>query len=346
MKNWRPEHMVYAAAGLIAFFTFVALGCFILLFDAQLKNSILILIPLTVFVASYFVFHGVLEKYIYRKIKLIYKSIYDLKTPKESTNKIRLQDDVLGDVEKEVNQWADSKRIEIQKLKKMEAYRREFLGNVSHELKTPIFNIQGYLDTLIYGGVFDDKVNVKYLKKALENVNRLGMIVADLEMISNIESDALTLNYETFDIKEFVAEILTSFELLSQENNIKLVINDSRTEILVQADKKRIEQVFVNLISNSIKYGKPGGTTKISFFDLDQNILVEITDDGIGIEKKHLSRLFERFYRIDSNRSRALGGTGLGLAIVKHIVEAHHQTIHVRSTPEIGSTFGFTLRKG
>lgn len=346
MKNWRPEHMVYAAAGLIAAITFLVLECLILLFKIHINNTVLIIVPIAVFALGYFVFHFVLEKYIYKKIKLIYKSIYDLKVAKGTKYKVKLQDDILGDVEKEVNQWADNKRVEIQKLKKMETYRREFLGNVSHELKTPIFNIQGYLDTLIYGGVFDDKVNIKYLKKALENVNRLGVIVSDLEMISNIESDALTLNYETFDLKEFITKILNSFDLLSKENDIKLVIKDPNKSILVHADKKRIEQVFVNLISNSLKYGKRGGTTKISCFDFDENILVEITDDGIGIEKKHLSRLFERFYRIDSNRSREQGGTGLGLAIVKHILEAHNQTIHVRSTPGIGSTFGFTLKKG
>lgn len=346
MKNIRPIYLVIFAAGLISLVVLLALIIVKIFFVPQLNNGSLLLLTIIVFATSHFVLYFTLEKYIYRKIKLIYKSIYELKTTNKSEDKIRLQDDVIGDVEKEVNQWANSKRDEIYKLKRMESYRRVFLGNVSHELKTPIFNIQGYLDTLVYGGVYDDKINIKYLKKAIENVERLGVIVSDLETISNIESDVLSLEMERFDLLEFTQDILSTFELQSQERNITLTLKDEKTSCFVLADKKRIQQVFVNLINNSFKYGKEGGTTKISFFDLDENLLIEISDDGIGIEKKHLKRLFERFYRVDSNRSRQLGGSGLGLAIVKHIIEAHHQTINVRSTPDVGSTFGFTLKKG
>lgn len=347
MKNIRPIHMLLIASG---FITLMTLG-FILILKYVLSISIdtkaIVILPVLVFGSCYFIFYFTLKKFIYQKIRLIYKSITRLKSPINYEEKIGLQNDVIGDVEKEVNQWAVNKRNEIQRLKKMETYRREFLGNVSHELKTPIYNIQGYLETLIDGGIFDDNINVKYLKKAFENTNRLGVIVSDLEMISRLESEDLTLEMKSFDIISFIKEILTSLELQASNYNIKLGFKDiQNSSLYVNADKNRIEQVVVNLITNSIKYGNEGGETLISCYDMDENVLVEINDNGIGIEKDHIPRLFERFYRIDTNRSREQGGTGLGLAIVKHIIEAHNQTINVRSTVGIGSTFGFTLKKG
>jgi len=345
MKTLKPVQLLLFASGIIAFVLWSILVS-LSFYNHELSNTLIIGVPILIFGTTYLVFYYVLKIFIYQKIKLIYKSIYNLKSPRSHIDKIKLQNNVLSDVEKEVNLWAINKQKEIQKLKKMEIYRREFLGNVSHELKTPIFNIQGYIDTLVYGGVYDDKINIKYLKKALENTKRLSVIVSDLEMISNMESDNLTLNFERFNLVEFIKDILTSFELQSKERNISLVLSDPNSSHFVFADKKRIQQVFVNLIGNSIKYGKEGGTTKISSFDMDTNILIEISDNGIGIEKTHLNRLFERFYRVDSNRSREQGGTGLGLAIVKHIIEVHDQTVNIRSTPGIGSTFGFTLKKG
>jgi two-component system phosphate regulon sensor histidine kinase PhoR len=243
-------------------------------------------------------------------------------------------------------EWADDKAREIAELKQMEQYRREFIGNVSHELKTPIFNMQGYLHTLIDGGIHDDKINLDYLYKAAGNLDRLNNIVEDLESISLLESGSLEMEMRKFDIHELAQQVFESLEMQADSNDIELGFKkgcDKST--MVVGDHERIRQVLTNLVSNSIKYGRENGKTQVGFYDMDENVLVEISDNGIGIDKEHLSRLFERFYRIDKSRSRHQGGTGLGLAIVKHIIEAHDQTIHVRSTPGVGSTFGFTLRK-
>ena len=230
-------------------------------------------------------------------------------------------------------------------MQKNENYRREFIGNVSHELKTPIFNIQGYVQTLIDGGIEDKKVNMKYLKRANISVDRMINIVEDLEVISRLETDNNELDFENFNIINQIEEVLDQLELKSNKMNISLKLTNESSSEIVYADKNKIQQVFMNLISNSIKYGKDGGTTKVRLFDMSDKILIEVADDGIGISENALSRLFERFYRVDKNRSREIGGTGLGLAIVKHIIEGHQQTINVRSTVNVGSTFSFILEK-
>jgi two-component system phosphate regulon sensor histidine kinase PhoR len=235
---------------------------------------------------------------------------------------------------------------EITELKKLETFRKEFLGNVSHELKTPIFNIQGYIHTLLDGALRDDAVNVQYLQRAARSAERLSLIVDDLEAISKFESGELILDQRTFDIYDLVKDAYDSNELLAIEKNISLSFKkESEQPFYVYADKERIRQVIVNLVTNSIKYGKEGGSTVTGFSETEENVLVEVTDTGIGMEPKHLPRLFERFYRIDKSRSREAGGTGLGLAIVKHILEAHRQTISVRSTYGAGTSFTFTLKK-
>ena len=230
-------------------------------------------------------------------------------------------------------------------MQKNENYRREFIGNVSHELKTPIFNIQGYVQTLIDGGIEDEKVNMKYLKRANISVDRMINIVEDLEVISRLETDNNELDFENFNIINQIEEVLDQLELKSNKMNISLKLTNESSSEIVYADKNKIQQVFMNLISNSIKYGKDGGTTKVRLFDMSDKMLIEVADDGIGISENALSRLFERFYRVDKNRSREIGGTGLGLAIVKHIIEGHQQTINVRSTVNVGSTFSFILEK-
>ena len=282
----------------------------------------------------------VVKKFFHEKIKVIYKSIYKFKG---TSNVLDLD---IENVEREAEAWADAKEEELNEYKKDMNYRREFIGNVSHELKTPIFNIQGYIQTLLDGGIDDDQINKKYLERTNKSVDRMINIVEDLEVISRLETEQSQLDLQPFNIVKLAEEVVEAFEMKANNMNIKLELdNNSQSEIVV-GDKNKIQQVFTNLISNSIKYGKEAGTTSIKFFDMGENMLIEIADDGIGIDEESLGRLFERFYRVDKNRSREIGGTGLGLAIVKHILEGHNQTINVRSTLGVGSTFSFMLENG
>jgi two-component system phosphate regulon sensor histidine kinase PhoR len=252
----------------------------------------------------------------------------------------------IHNLELEILAWADDRKDEIERLKKLEVYRKEFLGNVSHELKTPIFNIQGYVLTLLDGGLEDPSINRNYLERAEKSIDRMITIVDDLEAISQLETGELQIDQERFDIVSLAKDVADAQEMKATAKGIILTFPEDSKPIFVYADRFRIRQVFVNLIVNSVKYGKEYGETKIRFYDVGDNIVVEIADNGIGIEKQHLPRLFERFYRVDKSRSREQGGTGLGLAIVKHIIEAHNQTINVMSTEGAGTVFTFTMKKG
>ena len=280
------------------------------------------------------------KKLFHEKIKVIYKSIYKFK----GTSNIRDLD--IDNVEREAEEWADAKEEELNAYKRDENYRREFIGNVSHELKTPIFNIQGYIQTLLDGGLNDEKINMKYLERTNKSVDRMINIVEDLEVISRLETEDSQLEFQPFNIVKLAEEVIEAFEMKAGQMNINLELyKEAQTDIVI-GDRDKIQQVFMNLISNSIKYGKDNGTTSVKFYDMENNMLIEVADDGIGIAEDSLDRLFERFYRVDKNRSREIGGTGLGLAIVKHILEGHNQQINVRSTVGIGSTFSFILEKG
>jgi two-component system phosphate regulon sensor histidine kinase PhoR len=346
-KNLTPHTIsIYAAIAVAAF------GALWYTLATELQGGsfrvwVLLLLLFTTFGFAYFLIRTVLEKYIYRRIKLIYKTIRKSKmSTQQKQVKLESEGDVLDDVEEEVAQWAESQEREINTLKTLEQYRKKFLGNVSHELKTPIFSIQGYVDTLLDGGLHDEEVNMKYLERAASNVERLLTIVYDLEAISKLESGELLLEIQTFDIKDLVQDVFNDLELKSRESNIQLRFKEGADKgYMVRGDREYIRQVVNNLIVNSLKYGREGGLTKVSFYVMDKQILIEISDNGLGIEEKHLNHLFDRFYRVDKSRSRDLGGSGLGLSIVKHILEAHNQTINVRSTPGLGSTFGFTLNK-
>ena len=301
------------------------------------------------FVTSFLVFYYLLEKYIYTKIKLIYKLIHNLKLGKDLKEAIGeyKSSDPINDVENEVKEWAGAKKREIDLLKKQEQFRKEFLSNVSHEFKTPLFAIQGYIETLQDCLTDDPEMALKFLKKAENNVERLSYLINDLDAISKLETGEMPINYEKFDFVPLAKEVMDGLEDSATNHNIKLSFKEKYTApTLVNADREKVRQILINLIQNSIKYGNDNGSTAIKIFELHDQYLIEVTDNGIGIEEKHLTRLFERFYRIDSHRSRKEGGTGLGLAIVKHILEAHQQTISVRSTPNIGTTFAFTLAKG
>lgn len=331
---------------------FVATTVTIIVFFAEyFSESIHFLTLFLVFVSSliisYFGFLMAIEKFIYKKIKLIYRTIHNLKLKKETAlSDFSLDKDIISQVREEVIDWDKKNQLEIERLKEMESYRREFVGNVSHELKTPIFSIQGYLLTLLEGGIYDEKINVDYLTRANKSVDRMIALVEDLDVISKLESGNLAMNFTKINILDLTKEVISSLEFKAQEKNIKTTIENSLNKpIWVMADEEKISQVLTNLLVNAIKYGKENGEVKIKFFDLDENILIEVEDDGQGIEEKHHKRLFERFYRTDRGRARDSGGTGLGLAIVKHIIEAHNQTINVRSTVDVGSTFSFTLKK-
>jgi two-component system phosphate regulon sensor histidine kinase PhoR len=314
---------------------------------AQSNHVQLIFVGFGTMAVSYLLLFASLKILIYDKIKTIYTTIHDLKASKDFTmENLDLGEDIFKEINTDVQQWAVSNKNEIEQLKKLEAYRREFVGNVSHELKTPIFNIQGYILTLLDGGLQDDNINVDYLTRASKSVERMISIVEDLDTISQMESGELSLYFEKFDIVALVNELFLGLEMKASGRNIKLKFSENYNRpIFVSADKHHIRQVFTNLIVNSIKYGKLDGVTVVKFTDLYQHVVIEISDNGMGIAKHHLPRIFERFYRVDKGRSRDHGGTGLGLAIVKHIIEAHNQTIDVKSTEGEGTTFIFTLKK-
>jgi len=300
---------------------------------------------LAIFIIAYVITFYTIRKILINKITPIYKIIQQ--TGNSNLNNIDSFDNknLIEEASKDVTNWFKLKTSEIEKLKKLEKYRREFLGNVSHELKTPIFNAQGYISTLIDGGIDDKNINKKYLEKADQSINRLITIVRDLELISKLESGELELNRENFNIVQLFKDIVDLLEMRANKLNIKVQINSGEKSIMVNADRPRISDVINNLIVNSLIYGKQNGTTTINFYDMENKILVEVSDNGVGIEEKFIPRLFERFFRVDKSRSRDQGGTGLGLAIVKHILEVHGETIHVRSTLGEGSAFSFTLNK-
>jgi two-component system phosphate regulon sensor histidine kinase PhoR len=245
----------------------------------------------------------------------------------------------------EILAWAEDRKNEIERLKKLEVYRKEFLGNVSHELKTPIFNIQGYVLTLLDGGLEDETINRDYLQRAERSIDRMITIIDDLEAISQLETGELQIEPERFDVIALAKDVIEAQELKATSKGIILTVQNYDRPVYVFADRFRIRQVIVNLIVNSIKYGKEYGETKIRVYDMGDNVSVEVADNGLGIANEHLPRLFERFYRVDKSRSRDQGGTGLGLAIVKHILEAHNQNITVMSTVGVGTVFSFTLKK-
>ncbi len=299
-----------------------------------------IMLPM-VYALTYGTSFLLVSKLLIHKIYPLYKIISQ---PKEEES-FKKSLNILKKANIDVANWVVQKNNEIDRLKKNEKFRREFLSNVSHELKTPLFSIQGYITTLLDGGIDDPQINRTFLEKAEKNVNRMISIIQDLENISNIENGELKLNFENFDIAVLIREMFEMLENKANKRGIKFfLINPTKTYI-VRADRQRIADVIYNLLLNSINYGKDNGKTTVYLHDLNEKVLVEISDNGIGIEEKYLNRIFERFFRVDKSRSREYGGTGLGLAIVKHILESHHQTIYVKSTYGVGSSFSFTLDK-
>ena len=300
-----------------------------------------------IFSASYGLILFMVQSFVYRKIKLIYKLIYQTKASKreEFYYKNILPQKSIDEVREDVENWAHQRKAEIEALQQNEAYRKEFLQNLSHELKTPIFAIQGYVDTLLNGALENPEVNKKFLGSTARNIERLVNLVDDLDEISKLEGGELLLDKSNFVIQDLVKEVFESLSNKAEDKQIKMAIKKGcEVALSVFADKEKIRQVLTNLIDNSNKYGKTNGLIEASVYKIDgEKILIEISDDGAGIAEEHLGRIFERFYRTDMARSRKVGGSGLGLAICKHIIEAHQQTIHVRRTSDVGTTLVFTL---
>ncbi len=325
----------------------VILVCVKLLFDLTASWILLLIIIPGFFLLSFFILRYVLFYFIYRHIRLIYKTIHSFKEDdKAKKEKFDINKDLLRQVDDDVTQWAENSRKEIQEWKRMAQYRKEFVGNVSHELKTPIFNIQGYTLTLLEGGIEDKSVNIKYLTKLEKNINRIISIVNDMEAISKLEHGEMKLRYESFDPVKLIEEVFDNLEDKATTKNIRLNIRRHyEKQRKITADPEFLRQVMTNLVINAINYGKEDGFVNVELFDMDENLLIEVTDNGIGIAEKDIPRIFERFYRVDKSRSTKSGGTGLGLSIVKHIIEAHNQTLNVRSTLGVGTTIAFTIKK-
>lgn len=296
------------------------------------------------FIFSFLIVQLRIEHFIYKRVKAIYDNVSLLES--SSLQETQVTTD-MATLTKEVEKFAEDRKLEIETLKIRENYRKEFMGNISHELKTPLFTVQGYILTLIDGAIKDKKIRKKYLKRASKGVDRLIYIVQDLDMITKLEIGDLVLHKEKFDLLEIFQNVFDLLEMKAAKKDISLAFDtDYGQPIMVNADKERIQQVITNLVVNSIKYGKKDGTTEVSIENLIKNkVIVRITDNGEGIEKQNIPRLFERFYRVDKSGSRKEGGSGLGLSIVKHLLEAHGEKLYVESDFGVGSEFSFTLEK-
>jgi two-component system phosphate regulon sensor histidine kinase PhoR len=340
-KNLSPKQLSALTAVLLALP--ISAGIYVLTGNVIVGAASLVI----VLGGSYGLILFTLEKFIYRKIKLIYKLIHQTKATKkeEVYFKYILPQKSIDEVREDVEKWGEKRNEEIELLKKNEAYRKEFLQNLAHEFKTPIFAIQGYVDTLLNGAMDDTFIRKKFLENTAKNVERLVNLMNDLDEISTLERGEQLLYKQNFIIQDLIREIFESLSIKTNNKNIRTSIKKGcESPITVFADKEKMRMVLINLVENATKYGKTGGSIIASIYKIDEkNVLIEISDDGIGIEEEHLMRIFERFYRTDAARSRDKGGTGLGLAICKHIIEAHGQSIHVRSRPDVGTTIGFTL---
>ena len=307
------------------------------------------IILVIVAVVCYIFLLNIFERFIYKRIRNVYKLIRNLKLDKGLKDALgeQISDDPIRDAEREVQDWARQRVSELEKLREQAKFRKEFLANISHEFKTPLFATQGYVETLQDGLIDEDPEMAKnFLEKAARNLDRLSYLIQDLDEISKLEMGIISLTIETFDIVQLIRECIEDLEGKALQHDIQLVYKGKQHQpIPVRGDRKRIQQVLINLLENSIKYGNTGGRTSVSIFPLLEQVLVEVTDNGVGIEEKNLPRVFERFFRTDASRSREVGGSGIGLAIVKHIIEAHEQQVNVRSTKGIGTTFGFTLEQ-
>ena len=329
-----------------AYITLFFLGVFLLyhFFNAPLQLFFVFGFALCLFVFSFLLIQYRVETFIYKRVKKIYDDVSLLENTSFRNQPITTD---MATLTKEVQKFARDKKLEIETLKIREEYRREFLGNVSHELKTPLFTVQGYLLTLLDGAMDDKNIRKKYLQRAEKGVERLIYIVKDLDMITKLETGDINLDVSKFNIIEVIQNVFDLLEMRASKKHITLTFDNKYAKpIWIIGDQEKVQQVVTNLVVNSIKYGKEGGTTEVGIEDLVNNkVIIRITDNGEGIEKQHIPRLFERFYRVDKSGARSEGGSGLGLAIVKHIIEGHNEKIYVESQFGVGSEFSFTMEK-
>ena len=327
------------------YITLFSAGLLVLLkyFSNSIDWSIVVVFSVVTFLFSFFVIQYRVEHFIYRRVKKIYDDVSLLESSTLRSQPITTD---MATLTREVQKFATDKKLEIETLKVREEYRREFLGNISHELKTPLFTVQGYLSTLLDGAMEDKNIRKKYLQRAEKGVERLIYIVKDLDMITKLETGDINLELTQFDIVEVVRNVFELLEMRANRKNITLTFDMPYKPTLVRGDQDKIQQVVTNLVMNSIKYGKTDGTTEVSIENLTKNkLIIRVTDNGEGIQKQHIPRLFERFFRVDKSGARSEGGSGLGLAIVKHIIEGHKEKIYVESEFGVGSEFSFTLEK-
>ncbi|WP_373072848.1 sensor histidine kinase [Zeaxanthinibacter enoshimensis] len=329
---------------LITLVSTLILFSFIWVFDLLEYWSFIILYSVITFLVCMAILQIRVQKFIYKRIKKIYDDVTLLEGSNLTAGPITTD---MRTLTEEIEKFARDKKIEIDTLKIREAYRRDFLGNVSHELKTPLFTVQGYILTLLDGAIEDKNVRKKYLQRANKGVERLIYIVKDLDLITKLEIGDLNLDYTVFDIIDLIQSVFDLLEIKASKKGIALTFDmEYNKPVWVHADQEKIRQVLTNLIVNSLKYGHKGGTTEVSVENLIKNkVIIRVTDNGEGMSKEHIPRIFERFYRVDRSGSRKEGGSGLGLSIVKHIIEAHGEKIYVESVPGVGSEFSFTLEK-
>lgn len=344
MKINRPIQAILLGSFLLSVIVLIILFVMDTSFEMEIPGLTYLIVPGITAISGLVIFSVIFQRFLNDRIRLLYRVISTRKFGGDDD--ISITQDVFTQLEEDTQKWAKDRTEQIEKLEEQAAFRKEFLGNLAHELKTPVFSIQGYVLTLLEGGLEDENVNRDFLERALNGVDRISDILEDLDEIAKYEFDRYSLKLSEFDIVALTKNIFGQMEGNAADKQIKFEFARSYDPIKVSADQGKISQVLTNLISNSISYGNQEGTTTVRFHDLDKStLLVEVADDGLGIDEKHLPRLFERFYRVDKSRARNIGGSGLGLAIVKHIVEAHDQTINVRSTEGKGSTFSFTMKK-
>lgn len=342
MKNLKPSQILILGS----LITFVTTAVSLVIFT-DISYIQILLVAVIGSIAAFFSFQLLIKRYITDKLKVLYRSIRKGKfVGTVVTPKINMSEDVIERAEQESKNWTDARIKEISYLKEQEQFRKEFIGNLAHELKTPVFSIQGYILTLLEGGLEDENVNRKFLERASKATERMTMILDDLDQLTKMETNQIILEKSHFDIHELVQDVFEELEIKAKKKKIKLGYSKDFDRVFVYADKAKIAQVLTNIIGNSISYGVEGGQTIVRFYSMDDIITIEVSDNGVGIAEDELPRLFERFYRVEKSRNRNEGGSGLGLAIVKKIIVAHGQTINVRSTPKVGSTFTFSLDKG
>jgi len=341
VRKSRPSFLILSGSVLFYILSFL-FTLFVHLQFVTLSATLIFLIPLVSGIFAYTIFYYIIKRFLHFRMSLIYRSIQNSDPSIRQEKNI---DQLVEQGEKDVKEWKQKRNQEIEKLQEQAAFRKEFLGNLAHELKTPVFSIQGYIDSLLDGGMDDPKVLKTFLERASKSTERMTHILDDLDQLTKLELERIPLDLRSFDILDLIRESFEALELFAKEKNFRLKLETSNPFCYVMADRNKIAQVLINLFNNAIAYGNEKGELIVSVVEIDHTYNIQIKDNGPGIEPEHLPRLFERFYRVEKSRNRNEGGSGLGLAIVKHIVESHGQQIQVSSQVGQGTSFNFSLEK-